>query len=125
MGKNRFFQQLIQCDIECHLNIKHFRWVPVTFKRSEKPDIRVMSIAFLLRGNDTAIIWRGPKKNAMINQFLVDVDWGELDYLLIDTPPGTSDEHISVVEGVQNFRNPDGVILVTTPQVKYLTIIHY
>lgn len=91
-------------------------WVPVTFKRSEKPDIRVMSIAFLLRGNDTAIIWRGPKKNAMINQFLVDVDWGELDYLLIDTPPGTSDEHISVVEGVQNFRNPDGVILVTTPQ---------
>jgi len=76
-----------------------------------------MSIGFLLSNQDTAVIWRGPKKNAMIKQFLTDVDWYELDYLLIDTPPGTSDEHISVVEGLQEHRVPDGAILVTTPQV--------
>ena len=53
---------------------------------------------------------------AMIKQFLSDVVWGPLDYLLVDTPPGTSDEHISVVEGLRTL-NPDGAILVTTPQV--------
>ena len=52
----------------------------------------------------------------MIKQFIVDVSWGELDYLIIDTPPGTSDEHISVVETLKQSRNPDGAVLVTTPQ---------
>lgn len=52
---------------------------------------------------------------AMIKQFLQDVYWGELDYLLIDTPPGTSDEHIGVVEYLKEF-NPDGAVIVTTPQ---------
>ena len=52
----------------------------------------------------------------MIKQFLTDVYWGDLDYLIIDTPPGTSDEHITVVENI-NQHNPDGAILVTTPQV--------
>ena len=52
----------------------------------------------------------------MIKQFLSDVCWGELDYLIIDTPPGTSDEHIAVVENIKQY-NPDGAILVTTPQV--------
>ncbi|CAG2120180.1 unnamed protein product, partial [Medioppia subpectinata] len=68
------------------------------------------------KGKDSAVIWRGPKKNAMIRQFLTDVNWGELDYLIVDTPPGTSDEHISVVECLKEFRNPDGAVLVTTPQ---------
>ena len=77
-----------------------------------------MSIGFLLKSKDTAIIWRGPKKNAMIKQFLTDVDWGHLDYLLIDTPPGTSDEHISVAEGLQEQGIPNGAILITTPQVR-------
>lgn len=54
---------------------------------------------------------------AMIKQFLSDVVWDSLDYLIVDTPPGTSDEHISIVENIQKF-NPDGAILVTTPQVK-------
>lgn len=53
---------------------------------------------------------------AMIKQFLTDVAWGSLDYLIIDTPPGTSDEHITVVENVKTV-NPDGAVLVTTPQV--------
>ena len=52
----------------------------------------------------------------MIKQFLSDVYWGDLDYLVIDTPPGTSDEHISVVETLRSY-NPDGAVLVTTPQV--------
>jgi Mrp family chromosome partitioning ATPase len=60
--------------------------------------LAVMSIGFLLHGADDPVIWRGPKKNAMIRQFLSDVAWGQLDYLVIDTPPGTSDEHMSLVE---------------------------
>ncbi|XP_017489189.1 PREDICTED: cytosolic Fe-S cluster assembly factor NUBP2-like [Rhagoletis zephyria] len=91
-------------------------WIPVKYQRPGRPDLAVMSIGFLLRSPDTAVIWRGPKKHAMIRQFLGDVNWGQLDYLLVDTPPGTSDEHISVVEGLQEHRNPDGAILVTTPQ---------
>ena len=55
-----------------------------------------MSIAFLLSSKDDAVVWRGPKKTAMIKQFLTDVFWGDVDYLVIDTPPGTSDEHITV-----------------------------
>lgn len=81
-----------------------------------------MSIGFLLKGKDSAVIWRGPKKNAMIRQFLTDVCWGSLDYLIIDTPPGTSDEHISVVECLKETRVPDGAILVTTPQVFNLSM---
>jgi len=57
-----------------------------------------MSLAFLLADRGTAIVWRGPKKTAMIRQFLSTTKWPEVDYLLIDTPPGTSDEHISLVE---------------------------
>jgi len=76
----------------------------------------VMSIGFLAKNEDDAVIWRGPKKHAMINQFITDVSWGQLDYLVIDTPPGTSDEHISIVETLRSYRNPDGAILVTTPQ---------
>ena len=47
---------------------------------------------------DSALIWRGPKKNGLIKQLLRDVDWDNLDYLLVDTPPGTSDEHLSIVQ---------------------------
>ena len=54
----------------------------------------------------------------MIKQFLTDVYWRDLDYLIIDTPPGTSDEHITVVESLKSYQ-PDGAILVTTPQVSW------
>ena len=60
----------------------------------------VMSIGFMLPDPDAAVIWRGPRKNALIKQFLSDVDWGELDFLIVDTPPGTSDEHITAVRCV-------------------------
>ncbi|KAL6632700.1 P-loop containing nucleoside triphosphate hydrolase protein [Neocallimastix californiae] len=87
-------------------------WVPV-YVGNEK-NFSVMSVGFLLENQDDAVVWRGPKKSAMIKQFLEDVCWGELDYLVIDTPPGTSDEHISIVEYLSNL-SPIAV-LVTTPQ---------
>lgn len=78
-----------------------------------------MSLGFLLRERGDAVVWRGPKKTAMIRQFLSDVLWGELDYLLIDTPPGTSDEHISLAETLLKNAFPgqvSGAVVVTTPQ---------
>ena len=64
-----------------------------------------------------AVIWRGPRKNGLIKQFLTDVEWGELDYLLVDTPPGTSDEHISLVQYLAKALGPhDGAVIVSTPQ---------
>ncbi|OAR02206.1 hypothetical protein LLEC1_01129 [Akanthomyces lecanii] len=66
-----------------------------------------------------AVVWRGPKKTAMIRQFFKDVLWPEVDYLLIDTPPGTSDEHISLAETLQRDAHPgqvSGAVVVTTPQ---------
>jgi Mrp family chromosome partitioning ATPase len=78
-------------------------------------NLAVMSIGFMLPSSDDAVIWRGPKKNALIKQFLTDVVWNELDYLIIDTPPGTSDEHISIVQYLK-AANVDGAVVVTTPQ---------
>jgi len=73
----------------------------------------------LLANRGDAVVWRGPKKTAMVRQFLSDVYWGSLDYLLIDTPPGTSDEHISLVETLLKQATPEqlaGAVVVTTPQ---------
>ncbi|CAI5459551.1 unnamed protein product [Closterium sp. Yama58-4] len=75
----------------------------------------VMSIAFMLPHPDDAVVWRGPRKNSLIKQFLKDVDWGELDYLVVDSPPGTSDEHISAVQFLK-AAHVDGAIVLTTPQ---------
>ncbi|XP_052266657.1 cytosolic Fe-S cluster assembly factor NUBP2 homolog [Dreissena polymorpha] len=88
-------------------------WLPVYVDKEQR--LGVMSIGFLIESRDDAVVWRGPKKNAMIKQFLSDVVWKDVDYLIIDTPPGTSDEHITVVEGLKAYC-PDGAILVTTPQ---------
>ena len=54
-------------------------------------DLRVMSVGFLLESSDAPVIWRGPMKNSVIKQFLEEVQWGELDYLIVDCPPGTGD----------------------------------
>jgi Mrp family chromosome partitioning ATPase len=88
-------------------------WVPVYPEGTT--NLSAMSLGFLLPDRGDSVVWRGPKKTAMVRQFLKDVVWGKLDYLLIDTPPGTSDEHISVAEELRTA-NPDGAILVTTPQ---------
>uniref|UniRef100_A0A2K5PDP3 Cytosolic Fe-S cluster assembly factor NUBP1 n=1 Tax=Cebus imitator TaxID=2715852 RepID=A0A2K5PDP3_CEBIM len=78
-------------------------------------NLGVMSVGFLLSSPDDAVIWRGPKKNGMIKQFLRDVDWGEVDYLIVDTPPGTSDEHLSVIQYLA-AAHIDGAVIITTPQ---------
>jgi len=88
-------------------------WVPVYTDSSQT--LGLMSIGFLLNSEDEAVVWRGPKKNAMIKQFLTDVAWSQVDVLIIDTPPGTSDEHITVMENLKKV-SVDGAVLVTTPQ---------
>jgi Mrp family chromosome partitioning ATPase len=75
--------------------------------------LKVMSIGFLLPGAADAVIWRGPMKYGVIKQFLTDVQWGTLDYLVIDAPPGTGDEPLAVAQLVGQ---PAGAVLVTTPQ---------
>ncbi|KAK9132448.1 hypothetical protein Scep_011976 [Stephania cephalantha] len=83
-------------------------------------NLGVMSIGFMLPHPDEAVIWRGPRKNGIIKQFLKDVNWGELDYLVVDAPPGTSDEHISIVQFLK-ASGIDGAIIVSTPQEVSLT----
>ncbi|MDD5728814.1 MAG: Mrp/NBP35 family ATP-binding protein [Victivallales bacterium] len=77
------------------------------------PNLKVISVAFFLENQDQAVIWRGPMKMGVIKQFLKDVDWGELDFLVVDCPPGTGDEPLSVIQLINNI---DGALVVTTPQ---------
>jgi Mrp family chromosome partitioning ATPase len=86
-------------------------WSPVYVN----DNLSVMSIGFMLPNPDDAVIWRGLKKNGLIKQFLKDVDWGVLDYLIIDTPPGTSDEHLSIVQLLKET-GIYGAVIITTPQ---------
>jgi len=86
-------------------------WSPVYVQ----DNLCAMSVGFMLPSAKDAVMWRGPKKNGLISQFLKDVDWGDLDYLVIDTPPGTSDEHLSVVQYLKES-GIDGAVLITTPQ---------
>jgi len=75
-------------------------------------NLKVVSVQALMQDKDQAIIWRGPAKSGMIRQFVSSVDWGELDFLIIDAPPGTGDEPLTVVQTI-----PEALgIIVTTPQ---------
>ncbi len=75
-------------------------------------NLHVISMDSLLKEKDSAVLWRGPKKTAAIRQFISDVQWGELDFLLIDSPPGTGDEHMTILQTI-----PDALcVVVTTPQ---------
>lgn len=76
-------------------------------------NLKIMSIGFLLPDESSPVIWRGPMKHNLIKQFTSDVHWGQLDYLVVDCPPGTGDEPLSIV---QSLGNVDGAIVVTTPQ---------
>ncbi len=75
-------------------------------------NLKVVTIQALMQDNDQAIIWRGPAKTGMIKQFVGSVEWGELDFLVIDSPPGTGDEPISVVQTIPETK----AVIVTTPQ---------
>jgi len=77
-----------------------------------KLGIKVVSMDFLLPNDEAPVIWRGPLKMRAIQQFLSDVKWGDLDYLLVDLPPGTGDEPLSVMQLIPNL---DGVVIVTMP----------
>ncbi len=94
-----------------------------TVEPPEKPDqlvaplqyndnLKVVSLEYMMQNRDEAIIWRGPLKIQAIRQFLSDMDWGELDYLVIDAPPGTGDEPLTVAQTIPNLK----AIVVTTPQ---------
>lgn len=88
-------------------------WSPVYIE----DNLSLMSIGFLLDSPDDAIIWRGPKKNGMIRQFLSEVDWSALDYLFIDSPPGTSDEHLSLTTYLSGTdKDSFAAVLITAPQ---------
>ncbi len=76
-------------------------------------NLSVMSVALLLEDRDAPVIWRGPAKMAAIKQFLEDVSWGKLDYLIVDLPPGTGDEPLSIAQLIEKM---EGAVVVTTPQ---------
>ena len=74
--------------------------------------LKIMSLEYMMNDRDEAIIWRGPLKIQAIRQFIADIDWGELDYLVIDAPPGTGDEPLSVAQTIKDVH----ALIVTTPQ---------
>ncbi len=89
------------------LETKDQKLIPI-----EKKGVKIFSIGFMLPTRDTPVVWRGPMKHGFIKQAVENVEWGKLDYLVIDLPPGTGDEALSVA----TLAKPDGVIVVTTPQ---------
>lgn len=87
-------------------------WEPVAVDEN----VSLVSMHFLMKDKNEAVVWRGPRKNGMIKNFLKEVIWGDLDFMIVDTPPGTSDEHISLVTLLQQAGGVTGAVLVTTPQ---------
>ncbi len=75
-------------------------------------NLKVVSLEYMMKDRDEAIIWRGPLKIQAIRQFIADMDWGELDYLIVDAPPGTGDEPLSVAQTIPGVQ----AVVVTTPQ---------
>jgi ATP-binding protein involved in chromosome partitioning len=110
---------LLDVDIDCPNVVRAMKiYEPPTMTDDrkilppERFDVKVMSMAFFQEHEDEAIIWRGPMVHNAINQLLQSTDWGELDYLVIDLPPGTSDAPLTVMQALE----VDGFVVVTTPQ---------
>ncbi len=92
-----------------HPHVENKKLLPV-----EGPlGLKVMSMGFLLQNSDDAVAWRGPLVGRAIQQFLSDVKWGELDVIVVDLPPGTGDEILSILQSIPEI---DGVVIVSTPQ---------
>lgn len=102
-------------DIPKLLGIENQRMMPgpCGIEPGNADGIKVTSMALLLSSRDSAVVWRGPKKMAAIKQFVEGVNWGDLEFLLIDLPPGTSDEPLSIIQLIPDIT---GAIIVTTPQ---------
>ena len=81
----------------------------------KEQNLAIMSIGYLIKDKKTPVIWRGPRKNGLIKEFFCNTNWDKLDYLIIDTPPGTSDEHLTLTQYLKTS-NIKGSIIVTTPQ---------
>ncbi len=77
------------------------------------PNLHIISMAYLIQNRDNPVVWRGPLKHSAISQFISEVEWGPLDFFIIDLPPGTGDEPLSVAHLIKDV---DGSIVVTTPQ---------
>ncbi len=80
--------------------------------------LKVVSVSFMLESQDTPVVWRGPVKHQIMNQFVKDVSWGDLDFLVVDLPPGTGDEPLSIAQiilSTEGVHRPSAIV-VTTPQ---------
>lgn len=84
-----------------------------------KEGVKIMSMSLFLPNNEDAVIWRGLRISGAVSQFLADVIWGEIDYLLFDLPPGTSDVQLTLMQNIKL----DGFIVVTSPQILATTIV--
>jgi len=84
----------------------------VVIPKAFNDNLKVVSMQSLMQEEDQAVIWRGPLKNGVIRQFIADMKWDELDYLVIDSPPGTGDEPLSVAQTIPDAR----AVIITTPQ---------
>ena len=94
--------------------------MPKLTPMSYSDNLKAISMECFMPNKDDAVIWRGPLKHSAINQFITDIDWGELDFLIVDSPPGTGDEPLSVI---QILKKISGVIIVSTPQeLAYLDV---
>ena len=100
--------KMLKLEDEAPLADENGRMYPIEFG-----SLKVMSVGFLLRNPDEAVVWRGPVKMGVIKQFITDVIWGELDYLIVDAPPGTGDEPLTIC---QLLGEEAGAVIVTSPQ---------
>ncbi|MEI7827762.1 MAG: Mrp/NBP35 family ATP-binding protein, partial [Euryarchaeota archaeon] len=91
-----------------NIEVQENQLVPVSY--SDK--LKVLSTGFLVPSSDRAIVWRGGMKMGAIRQFINETRWGALDFLIVDLPPGTGDEPLSIAQDLK----PDGALIVTTPQ---------
>ncbi|MBF0208385.1 MAG: Mrp/NBP35 family ATP-binding protein [Oligoflexia bacterium] len=91
------------------LEVKDNKIIPYLY--NEK--LKIVSTAFFIENSEVPVIFRGPRKSGMIQQFIKEVDWGDLDYLIIDAPPGTGDEPLTVIQTLEKLH---GAVVVTTPQ---------
>lgn len=98
-------------NVDAQVIAQPWGWVP---PKDAEHGIAVMSIQFLLPNRDDPVVWRGPRKTSMIRRLFRDTFWGRLDFLIVDTPPGTSDEHLAALSCAPQSRR-DGCLLVTQP----------
>lgn len=99
--------------VKGHVGYENSQLVPVSYSKN----LKVLSTGFLIPSSDCSIVWRGGVKMGAIRQFINETNWGSLDFMVVDLPPGTGDEPLSIAQDLK----PDGALIVTTPQEVALT----